>query len=120
MTKKQNACEMTQSEIHERLKHLKYFKQNKQKPLFVCKCEDIVIVAICELVKGFIKNKFKIKNIKTILQKLSNIKDKLRRLADTRISIRQKRKVLIDFGVQTLFYPVLCGRLIPFLERENC
>ena len=119
MTKKQNVHEMTQSEIRERLKHLKYFKQNKQKSLFVCKCEDIVIIAICELVKGFIQNKFKIKNVKTILQKLSNIKLKIRRLVNPRVSIKQKRQVLIDFGVQTLLYPMICNRLIPFLEKEN-
>lgn len=120
MTKKRNACEMTQNEIHERLKHLKCFKRNKQKSLFICKCEDIVIVALCELVKGFIQNKFEIKNIKKIIQKLSTIKNKLRRLVDPRISIRQKRQVLIDFGVQTLLYPILCSRLIPFLEKVNC
>ena len=119
MTKKQNVREMDQSEMCERLKHLKCFKQRKQKSLFVCKCEDVVIVALCEVVKGFIQNKFKINNIKTILQKLSSIKNKLRRLADPRISIRQKRQLLINFAVQSLLFPLLCRRLIPFLEKVN-
>ena len=119
LKKKQNACEMSQSEIHERLKYLKCFKQNKQKSLFVCKCDDIVIIAICELVKGFIQNKFKIKNIKTIIKKLTNIKKKLRRLSDSHVSIKRKRQVLINFDVQTLLYPVLCKILIPFLEKVN-
>ena len=118
MTKtEENVYKMDQCEIRERLKHLKCFKQNRQKSFFVCKCEDIVIVALCEVVKDFIQNKFKIKNIKTILQKLVNIKDKLRRLVDHRVSIRQKRQILIDFTVQSLLYPLLCSRPIPFLEK---
>ena len=119
MTKKCNVHEMDKSEMCERLKHLKCFKQRKQKSLFMCKCEDIVIVALCEVVTGFIQNKFKINNIKTILRKLSSIKSKLRRLADPRVSIRQKRQLLINFSVQTLLFPLLCRRLIPFLEEVN-
>lgn len=109
---------MTNSDLKNRVNLLKCFKRKKCKPLYLCKCDDVVIVALCELICGFLDQKFDIKNIKSIVKKLSKVKTNLRKLADPLLSIKKKRKILIKSCVQKRLYPILDGKLIPFLEGE--
>lgn len=103
----------------QQLDQLKSFKRHKQKAIFICKCEDIIISTIGQVLKGFLSDKFRLRNVKTICKKLARVKGDVRKLANSRTSIKQKRKILIRAAVQKLLYPILCKYLIPFLEKYN-
>jgi len=106
--------EMSDAEVCWRIQELKRFKKCSRKIHFICKCDDSCIFVLSELIRNFLDNKFKIKNIKRILQKLLPLRFNLRRLADSKVSSREKRKILIDFGFRALVYPILQKVLIPY------
>ena len=109
---------LSQDDFKWRMSHLKDFKKAKQKQYFLCKCSSDVIFCVTELIQNFLKNKLNLKNIKAIAKKLSKIKDELKILADSRISHKQKREILIRKVVQKVLFPVLQKFFIPYVE--NC
>lgn len=106
--------QMCNEEIPWRIQELKRFKQSSRKIHFICKCDDSCIFVLSELIKNFLDNKFKVKNMKRIIRKLLPLRFNLRKLADSKVSSREKRKILIDFGVRAIVYPILQKILIPY------
>lgn len=58
--------------------------------------------------------------MKRIIRKLLPLRFNLRKLADSKVSGREKRKILIDFGVRAIVYPILQKVLIPYCLKLDC
>ncbi len=114
--------EMSNEEMPWRLQELKRFKQSSHKIHFLCKCDEKCIFVLSELIRSFLDNKFKIRNMKRITRKLFPLRFNLRKLADSKVSVKAKREILIDFGIRALVYPILQKVLIPtvlMLEQKK-
>lgn len=112
------SSKMTNDELIWRINELKLFKKASQKTHFICKCNDTCIFVLSELTRNFLKNRFKIQNKKRICRKLFPLRFNLRKLADAKISIKEKRQILINIGVKALVYPIFQKILIPMLEHK--
>lgn len=96
--------------------HLLCFKKCKHKSGFICSCSDSEIHSICQLINLFLKGKLNIKNEKQVIKKLSPIQDVLRKLVRKDLCISTKRKLLIQFALQKILFPILAKVLIPALK----
>ena len=97
---------------------LKRFKKTSRKIHFLCKCDDKCIIEISEIMRNFLDNNFKLPKMKKITRNLRSLRFNLRMLADSQVSIRDKRKLLIGFGARALLYPLLC-KILKLKQQEE-
>lgn len=100
------------------IKDLKCFTKNKKKVHLLCGCEDDVIHAISQLLFNFLGGKLKISNRKKVGDKLHPIRHFIRQLADKRVSIKKKRKILVDPGIRAILHPIIKDTLVPSLLKS--
>ena len=99
------------------VKKLTCFTRKKKKVHLICSCDDEIIDTLAQLLYNFIQRKFKIKQEKKVREKLFPFRHSVRKLADKRISIKTKRKLLVDVGIRTILYPIIVHNLLPSLLK---
>jgi len=104
---------MSSNDLQWRIQELKRFKRCSRKIHFLCKCDDSCIFVLGELIDNFLQKKLKIKNIRKIVKKLRPVRVNLRMLADSKVPVKTKRQLLIDFSFRALVYPIIQKVLIP-------
>ena len=101
----------------DRLKLLECFASSRHKCHYICTVDDQNIEALSQLVSDFIHRKIKVPGLKRITKILRPLRHLIRILADDKIETRTKRKILIQFGIKLLLYPILSKNLIPCFGR---
>ena len=99
------------------VKQLKCFSTKKKKVHLICSCDDQLIHTLSQLLFNFLKIRFKVKQKAKVNAKLSPIRHSIRKLADKRVSIRTKRKLLVNVGIRSLLYPMIVHNLLPSLLK---
>ena len=94
------------------------FVKDKKKVHLLCGCDDIIVKAIAFLLFQFLNQKIKLKNKTRIRRKLYRIRHYLRKIADKKVSVREKRKLLIAKRVRTTLFPFLKLTLIPIFYKS--
>ena len=97
---------------------LKCFTKNKKKVHLLCGCEDDVIHAISLLLFNFLGGKLEVKKKAQVRKKLYPIRYFIRLLADKRVSLRRKRKILVDPGIRLILFPIIKSILVPTLLKS--
>ena len=100
------------------LDNLRCFSSSRKKVHLICSCEDEIIHSLSQLIFNLLHQKIKIKNIKKTKQLLSPIRHSLRKLSDKRVSIRNKRKILVQVGIRTILFPIIRNNLLPSLVKS--
>lgn len=100
------------------LKNLKCFTGNKKKIHLLCGCEDNIIKAISYILERFLDNKLVIKKRTRLRKKLYPVRKDIRKLVDRRVSIREKRKILVNRKVRDILHPVIKDTLVPILQKS--
>ena len=96
-----------------RLKLLDCFSCSEDKCTFICSASDDCIEALGSLLKVFLQSKLKLPNLHQITKALDPIRVLLRILADKKTKTRTKRKILLNFAIKIILYPILEQDLIP-------
>ena len=97
----------------DRLKLLECFANSEHKCHYICTVDDRSIEVVSDLVSDFIHKKIKVPGAKKIAKILRPIRHLIRILADDEIKTHTKRKILIQFGIKLLLYPIISKNLIP-------
>ena len=102
------------------MRDLKCFTKNKRKVHLLCGCEDEVIHAISLLIYNFLGGKLEVKKKAQVreVEKLYPIRHFLRVLADKRVSLKKKRKILVDPGIRPILHPIIKSILVPILLKS--
>lgn len=100
------------------LDNLQCFSGNKRKVHLICSCEDKIIHSLSQLIFNLLHAKIKLRNPKKTRQILSPIRHSLRKLADKRVSVRSKRKILVQVGIRTILFPIIRNNLLPSLVKS--
>lgn len=95
------------------LKLLKCFISSRHKCRYICTVRDENIEALSSLLKDFLAQKLKLPNLGKIIKSLHPIRILLRKLADKTTKTRLKRKILLQFAIKLILYPILQKHLIP-------
>lgn len=98
--------------------NLKSFTRSKKKVHFICACQDEIIHNIGQLLYNFLHGKFKVKKSKSTHKQLFNIRYYIRKLANKQISVRNKRKILVEVGVRTILFKIIQENLLPGLVKS--
>lgn len=103
--------------LKEKLQLLKCFSSTKHKCRYLCTTNDENIEALGDLLQDYLGERLKIPNLKRITKVLHPIRHMIRVLADKKVKTQDKRKILLEFGVKLLLYPILQKNLIPCFGR---
>ena len=104
--------------MDEILDNLRCFSRDKKKVHLICSCDDKIIHSISQLIFNLLHQKVKVKNPKKTKQLLSPIRHSLRKLADKRVSVRSKRKILVQVGIRSILFPIIQNNLLPSLVKS--
>ena len=99
------------------LKLLKCFTCTRNKCHYICTVSDANIEAIGKLVKAFLQKKLKLPNLRKITKTLFPIRLLLRILADRKTNTRYKRKILLNFAIKLILYPIIEKKFIPYYSH---
>ena len=97
---------------------LKCFIKDKRKVYLLCGCDSNIINSISRLLYIFLKGKLKIRNKNKVKKRLFHIRYFIRQLADNKVRLRRKRKILIDKEIRKIIFPFLKDILIPKLFKS--
>lgn len=104
---------MNTDTVLEQFKLLKCFVRSKSKCHYLCTIKDQNIEALSDLLHEFINEKLKLSDLKAKAKSLYPIRHLIRILADKKVKTKTKRKILLQFGVKLLLFPILEKDLIP-------
>ena len=106
---------MNTDTILQQFKLLKCFVRTKSENRchYLCTAKDQNIEALSDLLRDFINEKLKLSDLKVIAKSLYPIRHLVRILADKKVKTKTKRKILLQFGVKLLLFPILEKDLIP-------
>ena len=111
------AASAAQSAQEQRLKLLKCFTGCKHKCRYICNVDNESIEALSGLMSDFIRRKLKVPKIKKIIKMLQPVRHLIRILADSDVKTSTKRKILIQWGIRYILYPILSKTIIPCFNR---
>ena len=106
---------MSSSTIEERketLRQIKDLRKEERKP-FIEKCSSECIHTICEACYNFLNGGIKLKKFKSIKDKIRPHRFDIRKLANPRISVKSKRKILSEPQQGGGIFSMLATSLIP-------
>lgn len=103
--------------LERRLKLLKCFSSTKHKCRYLCTANDENIEAVGELLHDYLREKIKIPNLKRVTRILHPIRYMIRSLADKTVKTQEKRKILLDFSVKLILYPIIKKQMIPSMSK---
>lgn len=101
----------------QRLKLLKCFTGSKHKCRYICTVDNESIEALSGLMSDFIRRKLKVPKIKKIIKMLQPVRHLIRILADSNVKTSTKRKILLQWGIRYILYPILSKTIIPCFNK---
>ena len=106
---------MDYASLKKRLKQLTQFCSCKNKTQFICICSDDEVECLCELVYNILYLKgFNIK--KKVLYMLKKLRLILHFLADSKVPVLLKRKLLSRVGKK--LFPIIRKHILPRLKKQ--
>ena len=86
----------------------------KDKKEYLKECPEILINVLCEGCFNLLKHE-KLKNKKDIQNKIRPIKEQFKKLADTNISVENKRQILDKIGIEVI--ALINKYIVPLLDN---
>ena len=86
----------------------------KDKKEYLKECPEILINVLCEGCFNLLKHE-KLKNKKDVQNKIRPIKEQFEKLADANISIKNKRQILDEIGIEVI--ALINKYIVPLLDN---